>query len=504
MGEDGADRRDDAASPRVNRRDLLKGLGVAGAFGAAGYALGEYTAGPRDRDDPSPLSDREEPTVDDQPTQGPDPDDGPDSGEQQQPAVRYADQYANVVNAIDAGADPNGTIPINALLEKAATEGTLVSFPKGTYRIDPLRIEDRNNVAIASATDERPTFVATRDICLDTAYLRFQDVSNFLFDGIDLDFTRRGAGGEFRVIADGDATVQNVEITGSCERQIAAFRMDVTDPNGVGLVKNLVAHHTEPSQLTGLFVGKGHAGEVTFENCNVTGFSDNGLYASVMGLPDGRNGSVHTVGGSYLNNNISGVRLGSAGSSARNVHVAVDSVPSGDDVNARGIRLRNQRNILVENCRVKFGKNAGESFGGVVFHGDSEGATVRDTHVHVDTEEVPAIHAFEPNQDDNDTLTFENVTVTGNAAGSYAATISGRDGTTFKNCRFKQSGKNRGGIRLENSKGCSIVDSHIEATRNPVVAADGDILVQNTTIVTPTGTRHVKNAILENGVLQPR
>ncbi|WP_323675931.1 twin-arginine translocation signal domain-containing protein [Halorubellus sp. PRR65] len=484
---------------RVNRRDLLKGLGVAGTSGAIGYAIGDLTGDTRDGDPSSPR-DPSEPTVDDQPTQGP----VTDTEEPGQQAVRHADAYPNVIDAVDAGADPNGTIPINALLEKATSDGTLVSFPKGTYRIDPLRLEDLHNVAIAGATEERPTFVATRDVCLDLAYLRFQNVSDFLFDGIDLDFTRRGAGGEFRVVADGDVTVQNVEITGNCNRQIAGFRMDVTDPNGVGLVKNLRAHHRATTKLTGFFVGESHAGEVTFEDCDVSGFSDNGLYASAMGLPDGGDGAVHAVGGSYVNNNISGVRLGSTGSTARNVDVVVDTVPSGDDVNARGIRLRNRRDILVENCSVTFGPDAGESFGALVVHGDNGGAHVRDSTLNVDADMVPAIHAFEPNKDETDPLVFENLAVTGSAAGSYAATITGRDETSFENCTFEQSGKNRGGIRLADSAGCRIVDSHIEATRNPVVASDGDVLVQNTTIVTPAGTRHVKNAVVENSVLNPK
>lgn len=483
--------------PRVDRRTLLKGLGVAGASGVIGYAVGGV--GRRSRPgDPTAPRDPGEPTVRDQPTQEPDEPDDPD-----EPSVRHADAYPNVVNAVEAGADPNGTIPINALLEKATADGTLVSFPKGTYRIDPLRLEDLNDVAIAGATTDRPTFVATRDVCLDLAYLRFQDVSNFLFDGIDLDFTRRGAGGEFRVIADGDATVQNVEVTGSCGRQIASFRMDVTDPEGAGLVRNVRAAHRSGTKLTGFFVGESHAGAVTFEDCDVSGFSDNGLYASAMGLPDGRDGAVHVVGGSYVNNNIAGVRLGSTGSTARNVDVAVDAVPSGDDVNARGIRLRNRRDIRVENCRVRFGPDAGESFGALVVHGDNAGAHVRDTSLHVDAESVPGIRAFESNPDDPDPLVFENVAVTGAATGSYAATIVGRDGTTFENCTFKQTGENRGGVHLIDSRGCRIVDSHVEATRNPVIASDADVLVQNTTIATPGGWRHVENAILENGVLKP-
>ena len=50
----------------------------------------------------------------------------------------------------------------------------------------------------------------------------------------------------------------------------------------------------------------------------------------------------------------------------------------------------------------------------------------------------------------------------------------------------------------------AIIDWHCEVDRNPIVARGASILVQNTTIVTPQGTRHIDSATLENGVLSPQ
>lgn len=491
----------------VDRRDVLKGLGAVGAVGVLGYGLGELatdgTGADPDRDPAAGGDvDRDENrTV----TAGDPPDDG-DGGpdDEVDETVRHADAYDRVVDAVTVGADPNGKEPVNDVILDNVAPGTLISFQPGTYRIDPLHVEDVSNFAIAGATEERPTFVGTARACEDRPYVRFQNVGGFLLDGIDVEFSRPGSGGGFRIDAVGDVTVQNVSLSGSCPGQIAAFRLDVIDPDSHGVVRNMNVQNDAKRQLTGVYVGQYHAGVATFENCSVSGFTDNGLYASTPGQDDGGNGPVHVVGGTYTDNNISNVRLGSTGASARGVTVRVDDIPEGYQENARGIRFRNRRDILVEDCSVEFGPNVSNSFGAVVFHGDSEGGTVRDTHIHVDAANVPAIRAFAPNQPDNQKPLIENVTITGDATDDYAARMYNRDGTTFRNCTIKQLGDRRGGIRLKDMDDCAIIDCHIEVDRNPIVARGASILVQNTTIVTPQGTRHIDSATLENGVLSPQ
>lgn len=490
----------------MDRRTLLERAGAAVATGLVGlgafYGATEYpppddpppgttTSRTRRTDDPTTARDGTAETTDEPPE-----DDEP-------PDVRHADAFGTVVDVVEAGADPSGETSVTPVIEQEADDDTLLSFPPGTYRVDPFALSAYDSLGVAAATAERPTFVATPGVCLSAPYLRFEEVSNFLLDGIDLDFTDPGAGGGVRVVADGDATVANVDLAGSCDQQVAAFRIDVVDAESSGLVENLRARHVTDSKLTGLFVGKPHAGDVTFRDCRVRGFSDNGLYASVMGLDDGANGAVHTRGGSFRDNNISNVRLGSTGSTARGVTVSVDSVPPGDTVNARGIRLRNRRGQVVEDCDVRFGPNAPESFGAIVFHGDNAGGAVRDTMVRVDRDGVPAVHAFAPNQPDNDPPTFRNVRIAGDARGWYAATLYRRDGTTFEDCVVDQRGDNRGGIRLKNAADCEITGCRIATDRAPVVARGSTVRVRDTTVVTPRGERRIRDATFENEVIRP-
>jgi len=487
----------------MERRSLLKRAGAAvttgvvglGAFhGATEYAppddppSGTTTTGPRRTADETTTRDATEETRE----EGGDP-----------PEVRHGDEFGTVVDVVEAGGDPSGNEDVTPVIERHAGDDTLLSFPPGTYRVEPFALAAYDSLGIAAATAERPTFVAAPGVCLGAPYLRFEAVSEFLLEGIDFDFTDPGAGGGVRIVADGDATVANVDLAGSCDQQVAAFRIDVVDPAGSGLVENLQATHVTDSKLTGLFVGKPHAGEVTFRNCRARGFSDNGLYASVMGLDDGANGAVHTCGGSFRDNNISNVRLGSTGSTARGVTVAVDSVPPGETVNARGIRLRNRRGQVVEDCEVRFGANAPESFGAIVFHGDNAGGTVRNTTVEVDRDGVPAVHAFAPNQPDNDPPTFRNVTVSENARGWYAATLYRRDGATFEDCVVDQRGNGRGGIRLKNASGCEIRGCRIETDRTPVVARNATVRVRDTTVVTPRGERRIGDSAFQDEVIRP-
>lgn len=490
----------------MNRRTLLKRAGAVAATGVAGLGVirggttlvaredpppGNATPATRGTDDPTTTRGETEATTDDGDT------------DRESPDVRHGDEFEHVVDAVAAGADPTGETAVTPIIQRNAADDTLLSFPPGTYRVEPLTLSTYDSLGVAAATAERPTFVAAPGVCVQTPYLRFEDVSDFLLDGIDFDFTDPGAGGGVRIVADGDVTVSNVDLAGSCDAQVAAFRVDVADATGTGLVENLQATHVTDSKLTGLFVGKSHAGEVTFRDCRVRGFSDNGLYASVPGLDDGANGAVHTHRGSFQDNNISNVRLGSTGSTARGVTVAVDSVPPGDTVNARGIRLRNRRGQVVEDCDVRFGDGAPESFGAVVFHGDNAGGTVRNTRVEVDRDGVPAVHAFAPNQPNNDPPTFRNVTVTGDARGWYAATLYRRDGTTFEDCVIDQTGGGRGGIRLKNAAGCEISNCRIESDRAPVVARDATVRVRDTTVVTPQGERRIRDTVFRNEVIQP-
>ncbi len=473
----------------MKRRHVLKGAGLTAAAGLLGFA----TIAPRLEEQPE--SDAEEPET---------PPSLPTTPEE--PSRELADEYGTVVDVVEAGADPTGGAPINPLLQDRAGDDTLLRFPGGTYTLDPGTVEGYSHLGIVAAGADRPTFVPPPDECLGNGpYFHFDQLDDFLLQGPHFDFRRDGSGGEVRVTAAGDATVRDVTVLGSCPEQVASFRFDVLDAAATGLVENYrsINIHEDPD-LTGVYVGRQHAGELTFRNCEVNGFSGNGIYASAPGLPDGQGGIVNIENGTYNNNNIANIRLGTSQSTARGASVLVDiSPPEHVGVNARGIRLRNQADQLIEDCHIEFTKDAGQSFGAIVFHPANGGAVVRDTEIAVDKDTVQAIRAFPPEDDPSSPPVFENLTITGSASLETAALVENRDGTEFRNCTFKQTGTDRGGIYLHESTGCRIVDSRIEVTGDPLVLRTSDVEIRNTTLVTPSGEEHIEAQHASDGDFVP-
>lgn len=489
----------------MERREFLRGGAAAGALGLTGLAAYheftdrpsgdrravESTGGPGDREGVTRATSDDTTDTQDDPTP-------PDE-------VRHGDEYGTVVDVVKAGADPDGKEPIDDVLAKYADDDTLLSVPPGTYLLPAIELAGFDHLGVAAAQDERPTFVAPASTCGDSApHVKFATVTDFLLEGVDFDFRRRGAGGAINVIAAGDATVRGVTAQGSCRGQVAMFRVDIRDSAGTGLVEDLRLRNVQDrGWMTGVFVGKHHSGEVTFRDCRLSEFTDNGLYASAPGTPDGGRGTVHTVGGHFENNNVSNVRLGTAGSSARGDTIVVESSPGAKSVNLRGIRFRRGADQVVEDCELRFGPAVTNSFGAVVFHPDSGTARVADTRITMHSDAVPAVKAFYYSGDGGGGPVFENLTIDGDASRGYAVQVNGRDGTTFRNCTVEQPGDRRDGIRMAYADDCELVDSRIDVTGYPLILRETTMTIRNTTFVTPDGERHVDEMEAEPGDFRP-
>lgn len=473
----------------MNRRQLLKASVAGGSVVAGGLIAVDRLQ----REEPPPPSEPEPTTPTGTPTSTP-----------EEPAPRFAEEFGTVVNVVEAGADPDGAEPINSILEEHAGDDTLLSFPEGTYLLEPIQFPGFHHLGLAAAGEARPSIVPPSGMCRSGPYIRFDGVSGFLVDRMDFDFREPDAGGEIRIVADGDATVRDVWAAGGCDRQVALFRLDVIRESATGLVENFRAENprNDPS-LTCVYVGKSHAGELTFRNCDLAGFSDNGLYASAPGQEEGRNGTVHVDGGLYENNNVSNVRLGSTGSTARGVEISADTPPKADSVNVRGIRLRERGDQLIDDCTIYIGADAGNSFGGIVFHPANRGAIIQNTSITVDREFVPAIRAFHREEGATEQR-FEGVTMAGNAARGFAGLIQGRDETVFKDCTIEQTGEQRGGLRISYSENCRIEGCTIDVTQEPIVLRQSSATVVNTTLRTPAGERHIDHLEAKDGDFSPR
>lgn len=491
----------------MNRRDALKAVGAAGAMGLVGAGVYSATfwqvADDAAPDDELPAIQRLE-----QRGQTDLPADAHATDIVDDPVIqRHAHRFNAIVNAVNVGADPDGDQPITPVLDQYAVENTLLSFPGGTYRVDPVAFVGRRNIGLVGVGEEETRLVPTNGHCrVGHPYIHFDGVADLTLDNITFDFRDEEGGGPIHFFLHGDSVVRKCSYLGTCQNQIATMRVEVPDEDGIAEFHQLEARNVDDDySLTGVYVSDGHAGEAVFRQCAMTDFSDNGLYASAPGGPGGANGVVHVVSGQYRNNNIANVRLGSTGASATDVTVVVDEpTPGSGQLNARGIRLRNQEEQIIDDCELRYTEDAATSFGAIVFHAENGGALVRDTHIKMDRNTVPAIRAFPAREQPETAPVFEGVQIDGSAANGVTADIEGRDGTAFVECTIEQLGPNRAGIELVNCDDCHVIDSHIETTTGSILLRNADVTIENTTLATPDAEHHVEYETFADQEVHPR
>lgn len=409
--------------------------------------------------------------------------------------------FGTVVDALAVGADPTGQEPVNFVFESYADDDTLIEFEQGTYAIDTHSFGGLEEFGIVGTGEWPARFVPASGNCSSGhPWIGFDGVSSLSLENLTFDFRTVPRSGPIHFVLSGSSILRGVTCLGSCPKQISMLKVEVEDEAGSAKFENCRTRNSDDNQsLTGLYVGREHAGRLVLRNCSVDGFSDNGVYASAPGGEDGRDGAVHVVDGTYRNNNVAGIRLGSTGSSAQKVTVVVDLETAGwGALNARGIRLRNKSGQLIDDCTVTFERNAADSFGAIVFHQANGGALVRNTTVTIDRHSIPAVRAFPVEEESDDAPRFENCTFDGEANAGVTAHIEGRDGTVFRNCTIEQGGEGRKGLYFLDSEDCHIVDSQIDVAMAPVVVDNGTVTIENSTLVTERGEQLIEQRTLEN------
>ncbi|MFC6733674.1 hypothetical protein [Haladaptatus sp. DYSN1] len=443
---------------RPSRRDVLRlgSLFVAGAL--AGCSFGE------------------------RPPQGTET---PDSTTQQPPETQTPDaslpydlsQFETVVNMVDAGADPTGSESIVPLLTAHAGSNTALYFPRGRYLMDDvweIRAFENFGIVGDSAIIVPPTGYDRYLFNIGTD--QEPVATGLLFAGIRFDFRAPNTSPRPLQIAVTDGlVVKDVLAVGSS----GTARFGVTDPNGTGLVEGLQLHNDGDLDAfpAGCFVGPDNLGELTFKDCHIVGFPNNGLYASSSVGP------VNVIGGFYQNNGIANVRVSSP-AVVRGVHILCDSAPAGFQ-NMRGLRLRNGESVLVEDCTIEM-LDVTYSEGGIVIESLMESATIRNTKVVTSADGVPAIHAKTlENRDADAAIRCESVTIRGDASDDAAIRIVDRNNCVFEDVSIVQSGANRDGFHLLRANNTLLRNVEIAVTKVPVVVDQSEFVSENVTIGTP-------------------
>ncbi len=381
--------------------------------------------------------------------------------------ARLAAEYDRTINVVDAGADNTGSKPVDDVLRSEIGDSTLLYFPRGEYQFaEPI---ERPSVSNLGLVGDRALFRPPEGFA--QALLVFGvdgTVTDLHVQGIDFDVTadRTGARPLYCDVDDG-LLVRDVTVEGRQDVDKDGMRFDVTSEDGTGRVEGLRLPHGGSTEFpnTGIYVGENSVGQLSFVDCQVGGWPDNGLYASPA------TGPVNVLGGHYRNNGIASVRV-SGDSVVRNLRVTCNSTREGLE-NMRGIRLREGGDVLVDDVRVEIRSVTG-SDGAITMAEWLQSATVRNSRLRTDVDDVPAINAKQPGEEARqatgaESLTVESVRVVGAASGEAAITIAGRDGCRFDRLCIHQGGRQRNGIRLTDSTGHVVTDSVLDVTGDPLV-----------------------------------
>jgi hypothetical protein len=405
------------------------------------------------------------------------------AGEAAAATERHGISFDNVVDMVsDAGCDPSGNEACDSALQSAAGSNTLLKFPSGTYKFtEKNALNGYSNFGIVGEGDV--TFTVPNDF--NDKLLTINYGTGVLVENITVDQSDAAPG--VQVAPDDGLEVHDLAIVGqslvSGGDAENAFTPIVRSSGGEGMVSNLVAHNAGKLGAyarVGVWIGATNKGTITLRNCNVEGFSNNGVYASRTP------GIVQVEGGTYKNNDLSQVRIGSSGSYIDGVTAETDvsesNSPNPDDfLNGAGFRIEKPEGgsgAVIRNSDVRVGPDVHANAGIQVLsnYGDF---SIENTRVEFNADGGYSIRAMSPDGSDDASGTFHNVSVTGEASNLVGVLIEDRAGTAVENSCIHQPGSGRTGLALDNCDGSQVTDCTISASAQALRIRNCDVAVSN-------------------------
>ena len=372
------------------------------------------------------------------------------------------------------------------VLAAAAGDGRLLYLPPGRYRLGRTWFFPEFSsfgLVADGATIVPPKGFDGQLLTLGTPGRG----SRLLVSGLEFDFRAPETGGRPIVArVDDKLAIRDVTVRGRQDVDSDMVRVDVANPDGTGRVERLHMPDGGVSRypITACEVGSDTRGDISFVDCRIEGFPDNGLYANP---PRGR---VRVLGGYYANNNIASVRVNAdPGSLVRGVHVRCDEARNGFQ-NMRGIRLRGGNDITIEDCLVEM-LEVSSSDGAVTFSSQLESATLRNSRIRVDADGVNAIRIKQPPRGailgGGGSFTVENVLVSGTAATGAAIQASHRDDCVFDGLCVYQPGRDRGAVYAQQVTG-AIRNSYLAVTNAPYRFRNSNIELSDVSVERLSGS----------------
>lgn len=476
----------------MNRRAYLK---LVASTGAATALAG---CGERSEDDPTGTTpDTTADRTENAPETTQQPDDEDDENQED-----VTDRFGTVVNMVeDAGCDPDGDEPCDRAFRDAAADDTLLLFPPGTYRFEETnRVFGLNNFGIfgdGDVTFEAPAGINGQWIVAD----RGRDL---LFRNVTLDVTADNCAPTLKLGVQDGLDVRDVTVEGRGTRDDSAPRGEggnppvgssflpiVRSPDGEGVVERYVAEtggrigtYNGGDGRAGVFIGQSHRGRIDLVDCHLEEFPNNGIYASRT------TGAVNVEGGTFRNNDISQVRLGSRGKLYGNPTVEVDVTDVGgpsdpdDFLNPRGVRLEggqvnrdgevDPEGATVRDTTVRM--LTAPSSPGIAVGNNGGAFTIESTTLTVVADGCPGIIAKTPDGGDHyqpppepHSGTIRDVRVIGGASSGRAIWLINREGTELENVDIDQPGTDRDGIYVERSPNCTLRGCAVLTGRYPIL-----------------------------------
>jgi len=297
------------------------------------------------------------------------------------------------VDVIDLGDHVDPGDRIDGALERLARDNRLIEIPDGTYRMGSLDLSGLQHFGIRG----RPGGdVVIEQVDPDHTWLGFDDGRHILAEGFGVDTTGVDSTGNVNLQMPGPWLCQDVHFAGRITA--GAFRTAVTNPAAVGELRRCsAADGGVPGERSRFgFVPTEHVGEVSITDCRGEWHTDNGIYAS----PPGGNGEgpVHVVGGLYRNNNIDNVRIGSNGSSIREVvSIQSEAARTSNGRKQRGLWVREPgQDLVVSDNHITMVDEANAA--GILAGSAADGATgeMKDNLIYQESGTGPAFNINDP------------------------------------------------------------------------------------------------------------
>jgi len=463
----------------MQRRKYLRLLsaGAIGALAGCQSTLGESDDTTTDRQGPGRTT----------------PEPATERDAEEERVENLEDKFDTVVDVVeDLDCDPSGVQPCNDAIADAAEDGTLFRFPEGTYQFSgytALREYERIGVVGDGDVTFRPP-QGFNDKLLDI------EAGWAVCKDFDIDIRAENTTAGLRVVTDEGFHVENIEYVGRGVHRgdsvVDGLFPAVRNPDGVGVVKNLVAKQGSAwghygDGRAGIYVGSMNRGTVKVVDSRLEEFGGPGIYATATP------GNVQVIGGTFRNNNVASIRIGGDGSFVDGAFVEASLEKYGGPRTRedQAFRLRgiiiNQKSAYVDkppgaeirNAEVRI-RDVPSPGGGVAVFGPAKTATIRDSVIANDNDGAPAVYresrqAFDhhPASESERWLYMENVTVEGSASGGTAVVVKDAPESIVRDCDVKTYGENRNGIRFVTSPTSMIDGGTVRTTGYPVSIESG-------------------------------